>query len=133
MFNKFTMQEIRLIKIISLVLLQFNFVILAQQTLPSNAVYSPFYLNKIDFVEDSGVPLKIKVASEVDLVFIATGFNGILIMDKLGKEKLLTASFNNQYINSFDVTSNGRYLMFGLKGKVSIYEFINPLNKPNQS
>ncbi|KAL4477356.1 hypothetical protein ABPG72_002350 [Tetrahymena utriculariae] len=96
-----------------------------------NLVYSPFYLNKIDFLEDQGTPLIIRVAYDIDLVFISLGFKGIQVMDETGNQLLFKSVLGKDYISAFDVTNDGNYIIVGLNSIIKVYQFINPLNQLN--
>ncbi|KAL4494572.1 hypothetical protein ABPG72_004474 [Tetrahymena utriculariae] len=87
-------------------------------------IYSPFYLNKFDF-NDSVNPLKIKLPSNCNLVFIATGCSGITISDRLLSGELLSQKIGNNYINTFDVSSDCKYVFVGIPQQIQIFELAN--------
>ncbi|EAS03714.1 calpain family cysteine protease (macronuclear) [Tetrahymena thermophila SB210] len=86
-------------------------------------IYSPFYLTKLDF-SDTQNPLRIKLSSSCNLVFIATGYSGITISDRLLSGVLLSQKIGNQYINAFDVSRDCKYIFFGLQQQVQIFELV---------
>ncbi|EAR92691.2 hypothetical protein TTHERM_00320370 (macronuclear) [Tetrahymena thermophila SB210] len=85
-------------------------------------VYSPQQSNMLRNSNDiTWTPLQIRAVTDLDLVYVSCGFRGINVINKEGSQILYSQNFNNEYIQSFESTSNGQYIFIGISQFLFVY------------
>ncbi|KAL4449998.1 hypothetical protein ABPG74_015117 [Tetrahymena malaccensis] len=88
-----------------------------------NLLYSPFYLNEYTLSSNEGTSQLVKVAANIQAVYLSSGFGGLLVLDKLGGTKLLQQNFSKQYVSQFDVSRNGDILILAFNSTLAIFQY----------
>ncbi|EWS75149.1 calpain family cysteine protease (macronuclear) [Tetrahymena thermophila SB210] len=93
----------------------------SQNTQQIDAVYSPLMLNQLSSTDSLWNPLIVKVATDIDLVFVSLGFRGIAIINEKGDQIVHTQDLGNNYVSSFESTSDGQYLFIVASQNLLVY------------
>ncbi|KAL4476217.1 hypothetical protein ABPG74_009950 [Tetrahymena malaccensis] len=101
-----------------------NVIFLAQNQISnSNSeiyVYSPLYLNLLTSSDENWTPLSINASSQNGLVFIASGFYGIIIADQIGKKFLYTQSLGSKFVKNFQISSDGQIIFLSFDNSLMV-------------
>ncbi|EAR92694.2 hypothetical protein TTHERM_00320400 (macronuclear) [Tetrahymena thermophila SB210] len=79
-------------------------------------------LNQLSSTDSLWNPLVVKVATDIDLVFVSLGFRGITIINEKGDQILHTQDIGNNYVQSFESTSDGQYLFVVASQNLLVYQ-----------
>ncbi|KAL4453942.1 hypothetical protein ABPG74_003825 [Tetrahymena malaccensis] len=87
-----------------------------------SSVYSPQQSNLLRNSSDYlWTPLQIRVATDLDLVFVSCGFRGINIINKEGNQILYSQDIENLYVQSLESTQDGQYIFIGIQHYLIVY------------
>ncbi|EAR92695.2 hypothetical protein TTHERM_00320410 (macronuclear) [Tetrahymena thermophila SB210] len=87
-----------------------------------SGVYSPQQSNILSSSYDNlWSPLQIRVATDLDLVYVSCGFRGINIINKEGSQILFSQNINSEYVQSFESTSDGQYIFIVISQFLAVY------------
>ncbi|EWS75148.1 calpain family cysteine protease (macronuclear) [Tetrahymena thermophila SB210] len=78
-------------------------------------------LNQLSSTDSLWNPLVVKVATQIDLIFVSLGFRGIAIINEKGDQILHTQEFGNNYVQYFESTSDGQYLFIAVSQNLLVY------------
>ncbi|EAR95721.2 tetratricopeptide repeat protein (macronuclear) [Tetrahymena thermophila SB210] len=96
-----------------------------------NYIYSPFQVNQFDFDQNSISPLQIKIAQSSNLMFVAGGQGGIIIID-LNSQMIKKQFTSSGEVQSLAVTQNGQYLFFNIDSQLYCFHYDQIKNQLQQ-
>ncbi|KAL4512460.1 hypothetical protein ABPG72_005462 [Tetrahymena utriculariae] len=95
---------------------------------PQNWIYSPQYSYIIKSQNQQSEFSKIAVSSQIGLLFISQGDEGILVVDPLQQYNKIAALKTTDNIIGFTITQDAQYVFLSNQQKFTIYNFVNQQN-----
>ncbi|KAL4460650.1 hypothetical protein ABPG73_000185 [Tetrahymena malaccensis] len=94
-------------------------------------VFSPFYLASFDLTSQFGTAVIIKIAYQANIVAVACGVAGFMIIDGQTNKIKYQMVFEGEATQGLAITQDGKYIILPHNNKFSIFQYIQNENSQN--
>ncbi|EDK31427.2 calpain family cysteine protease (macronuclear) [Tetrahymena thermophila SB210] len=96
----------------------------ASESTVTDIVFSPFFLANFDLTSQFGTAVTIKMAKQADLVAVACGVVGLIIINGKTDQIQYQKVFEGEAISGLAITQDGKYIMLPHQNKFSIFQYV---------